>query len=199
MISTKHGERMLIDEFMPVYDVVEHHATTVRAPAERVYATIRTADIFGSPIARFLFFLRGLPLRLSDHNAPRMSPKVSINTLLKEETFPVRFILLGENSPHEFVVGTVIRNQTAYTEQYPLPQSAEYYDFTAPGMVKAVLNLVLTENPDGTTRLETETRVVCLDSKTRRRFRVYWLFIGHFSSLIRVLMLRAMKREAEAP
>jgi hypothetical protein len=189
---------MLIDEFIPVYDVVEHHTTTIRASAERVYATMRTADIFGSPIARFLFFLRGLPLRLSGHNAPRMPRKVSINTLLEEESFPVRFILLGENSPHEFVVGTVIRNQTAYTEQYRLPEAAEYHDFNAPGIVKAVLNLVLTENPDGTTRLETETRVVCLDSKTRRRFRVYWFFIGHFSSLIRILMLRAMKREAEA-
>jgi hypothetical protein len=189
---------MLIDEFIPVYDVVEHHTTTVRASAERVYATMRTADIFSSPITRFLFFLRGLPLHLSGHNAPHMPQKVTINMLLEEETFPVRFILLGENPPHEFVVGTVIRNRAANTEQYPLPGAAEYRDFNGSGIVKAVLNLVLTENPDGTTRLETETRVVCPDSKTQRWFRVYWLFIGPFSSLIRILMLRAIKREVEA-
>ena len=130
---------MLIDEFIPVYDVVEHHATTVRAPAERVYATMRTVDIFGSPVARFLFFLRGLPLRLSGHNAPRMPQKVSIDTLLEEESFPVRFILLGENSPHEFVVGTVIRNQTAYTEQYPLPESAEYSRIREPHITRRLV------------------------------------------------------------
>jgi hypothetical protein len=49
----------------------------------------------------------------------------------------------------------------------------------------------------GTTRLATETRVLCLDDESRRRFRLYWLFIGPFSGLIRRKILRSIKHEAE--
>jgi hypothetical protein len=36
-----------------------------------------------------------------------------------------------------------------------------------------------------------------LDDESRRRFRLYWLFIGPFSGLIRRKILRSIKHEAE--
>lgn len=46
--------------------------------------------------------------------------------------------------------------------------------------------------------LSTETRVHVADPAARRRFARYWRVVRPFSGLIRILMLRAAKREAEA-
>ena len=46
--------------------------------------------------------------------------------------------------------------------------------------------------------LTTETRVHVPDLGSRRKFARYWLVVRPFSSLIRMLVLRAAKRRAEA-
>ena len=46
--------------------------------------------------------------------------------------------------------------------------------------------------------LATETRVHVPDPDSRRKFRMYWLVVRPFSGLIRMLVLRAAKRRAEA-
>ena len=46
--------------------------------------------------------------------------------------------------------------------------------------------------------LSTETRVHVEDPTARRRFARYWLVVRPFSGLIRMLVLRAAKRRAEA-
>jgi hypothetical protein len=47
-------------------------------------------------------------------------------------------------------------------------------------------------------RLTTETRVHVPDARSRRRFARYWRIVRPFSGLIRMLVLRAAKRRAEA-
>jgi len=64
---------MLIDQFLPQYDAVESHTTIVRAPADRVWAAIRTADFGSNGIVRALFALRAAPEFLV---APRDAAKV---------------------------------------------------------------------------------------------------------------------------
>lgn len=51
--------------------------------------------------------------------------------------------------------------------------------------------------PTGKTKLATETRVHAHDAAARRRFRLYWLFVGPFSALIRRRWLAAARRAAE--
>ena len=46
--------------------------------------------------------------------------------------------------------------------------------------------------------LATETRVHVPDPASKRKFARYWRLVGPFSGLIRVLVLRAAKRRAEA-
>lgn len=69
--------------------------------------------------------------------------------------------------------------------------------FDRPGYAKAAWNFSLSEQENGTTRLATETRVLCLDDVSRRRFRLYWAFVGPFSGLIRREMLRSIRSTAE--
>jgi hypothetical protein len=47
-------------------------------------------------------------------------------------------------------------------------------------------------------RLTTETRVHVADSRARRKFSRYWRVVRPFSGLIRLSVLRAAKRRAEA-
>jgi hypothetical protein len=47
-------------------------------------------------------------------------------------------------------------------------------------------------------RLSTETRVQVSDAAARRKFARYWLVVRPFSGLTRRLILRAVKRRAEA-
>jgi len=47
--------------------------------------------------------------------------------------------------------------------------------------------------------LATETRVHVPDPVSRRKFGRYWRFVRPFSGLIRMVVLRAAKRRAEAP
>jgi hypothetical protein len=45
------------------------------------------------------------------------------------------------------------------------------------------------------TLVTTETRILCLHTSTRRRFKVYWFFIRPFSGWIRLEILRILRKK----
>jgi hypothetical protein len=182
---------MLIDEFLPVYDAVERHQIDIHQPAERVYAALRQLDLSGSKLVRWLFRLRGLPALFSFRDKPQQRLGLTLDGLLKNG-----FILLGEARPREIALGLVGKFWTSLGCLQRL-QAAEFSNFTTPGYAKAVWNFSLSPQTEGITRLFTETRVLCLDETSRRRFRLYWVFVRPFSGLIRREALRAIKRQAE--
>lgn len=182
---------MLIDEFLPCYEFVEHHHVDIAAPPDQVYAKLRSVDLARSPIVRALFSLRGLPALLTRDRGRAPRPALTIDSLLQ-----AGFVLLGEAPPHELVLGTVGRFWTPAGS--PRPVAAEdFTGFHEAGYAKAAWNFLLTQRPDGTTRLSTETRVHCTDAASRRRFRTYWTPIRPFSGLIRMQILRTIKRAAQ--
>ena len=168
---------MLIDRLMPRPDFFERHEIFVRATPERVYEAVRTAELAKSPIVKVLLALRGM--RRPEHT-----------------TFPPPgFHLIAEDPPREVILGLegpfwkpncVLRNEmTAETFAEPVTSHA----------ARAAWNFFL-EGEGATTRLITETRVVCADD-SRAKFRMYWTVIRPFSGLIRIMMLRAIRSEAE--
>ena len=181
----------LIDEFMPAFDVSEFHQTTVRAPIEKVYGALRTADIGGSPIIRLLLHLRALPAKRRTNEAGG-NPRLNLDAILK-----AGFVLLGENPPHEVALGLVGRFWTLSGTRCRV-SADEFAGFDRAGYAKAVWNFSLVEESAEITRLATETRVRCLDDSSRRRFRVYWALIAPFSGLIRRAALRTIRRDAES-
>ena len=52
---------MLLDDFMPEFEFREKHETSIDAPAEKVFAAIRTFDTCESAILRWLCRLHRLP------------------------------------------------------------------------------------------------------------------------------------------
>ena len=176
---------MLIDDFLPIYDVREQHQTKVHAPIDEVYAAVRQLDISQAKLSMFLFWLRGLPAGLS---AP------SCFTL--DDFLKTGFILLGEKTNEELLLGLVGRFWTPSGELRRLDVEG-FRSFNEQGYAKAAWNFSLSEGLDKTVLLKTETRVYCLDDGSRKRFRLYWRLIGGFSGLIRREVLQAVKRNAE--
>jgi hypothetical protein len=190
-INLPPAAHILIDEFMPAYDVSEYHETRIRAPIEKVYDALRTADLGGSPIIRLLLRLRGLPAILTTGGHKR-NLTLNLDAILKGG-----FVLLGEHPPNEIALGLIGRFWTLSGTRCRVTAD-EFAAFDLAGYAKAVWNFSLVEESAEVTRLATETRVRCLDDASRRRFRVYWGFIAPFSGLIRREALRMICRSSES-
>ena len=107
------------------------------------------------------------------------------------------FALLEERPGKELVLGTVGRFWQARGELCAV--SPDQFRAPAPsGTAKAAWNFEMGLRADGATELRTETRVLCADVATRRRFRAYWILIRPFSGLIRQEMLAAVRSAAES-
>ena len=172
---------MLIDDFLPVYDVTERHQVIIAGSLGEVYAAIRRLDIGGARFTPWLFRLRGLP-------AP------SAFTL--DELLKMRFILLGERENAELLLGVVGKFWKVCGELRRLDAEG-YQRFDEAGYAKAAWNFSLTQAAPTRVLLRTETRVRCLDARSRLRFRMYWALVGPFSGLIRREMLQQIKRTVE--
>jgi hypothetical protein len=189
---------MLIDDFLPHFDAVESHTTIVCASAERVWAAIRTADFGSGNVVRALFALRGVPAFLSAPRAVltrgrRHTPAepLTLNTALNHG-----FVLLGEKPGRELLLGAVGRFWGA-TGTLQAIEAERFAEFAEPGAAMAAWNFTVRPLVGDRTMLTTETRVRCTDADGRWRFQLYWTLIRPFSGAIRLLMLRAIKREAE--
>jgi hypothetical protein len=170
---------MLIDEFLPEYDFVEKHVTRVRAKASEVFRAVNEANFGESWIIRTLFFLRGL----------------STDNITLRKMREGAFETLGEKSNDELLLG-LVGQPWKPSGGLKKVDAASFKAFTEAGFAKMAWNFSV-EETDGRTQVLTETRIKCLDPESRRKFGFYWTFIGPFSGLIRMEMLRAIKRRAE--
>ena len=189
---------MLIDEYLPRYDVVERHAITVRATPSRTYAAIKTTNFADGTIIRLLFFIRGLPEAiLRGGNGFHRGTKGRTASLTIKYIEAAGFRLLAERPSEEMVIGIEGRFWTASGDRCTPTAEAFRSSEPAAGTARAVWNFHLRALDAGTCELTTETRVLCADAATRRRFLPYWTLIRPGSGLIRHSMLRAIRRSAE--
>lgn len=190
---------MLIDELMPTWDVTERHQVIVRAPIEQTYHALRTSNLGASWIVRTLMFLRQLPALLRARRAGgRRRRRPGFSVLNLESAVRGGFTLLGERAPAEVALGLTGQFWKVSGGLRRHVDGAQFRAFSEPGYAKTIMGFALRELPDGSTALNTETRVLCTDASSRRLFRRYWLLIGPFSALIRLEMLRIVRRQAES-
>jgi hypothetical protein len=197
--ATSSGERNGIDDFAPVFHFREHHSTIVAAPPDRVFAAVRavTAD----EIALFDLFTRirrfGGQGPESILNAPGQQPIIDV-------AIRTGFHLLVDRPPHEVAIGSVV---VAPPRTAPPVESAQRRRFTSedfkaltqPGFAKATANFSVHDLGNGSSRLDTQTRIFATDRTALRRFTAYWRIIFPGSSILRSTWLSAIKRRAERP
>jgi hypothetical protein len=78
-----------------------------------------------------------------------------------------------------------------------IPGAPRPFTPSADGYVSIAISFHITQDGDGGTVLETETRVFAPDAETRRRLATYWRVILPGSALIRRSWLDAIRRRAE--
>ena len=144
-----------------------------------------------SPLIKPLLVLRELPMRLLHGNYDRPRWGGTLDEL--REAGP--FIHLSVEPPREYVFGLAGRFWVPSPELHELTPE-EFIAFAEPGQAKVAANLLITGLGADTCRLSTETRILCLGAKAKRRFRRYWTMIRPFSGLIRIEWLRLIKKEA---
>ena len=187
---------MLIDRYLPQYDVTEVQELPVAAPPDSTYAAIRKADLH-DPMIDALFAIRELPDRLARrlHGAPpRPAPgAVTFETLATPE---MGWMVLGEEPGVEFVVGAVGRFwQRDYGWRPVAPD--RFAGFDDPGYAKIAVSLRV--EPIGTSRalLRYEARTATTDADARKRFRRYWRIIHPGVALVMRHALLRIGAEAE--
>lgn len=190
--------RLLLDQFLPEYDLSIVHADVFRAPPAECYEAAREMDLFQVPLARALLGLRALPQRVAETVRGRGTPGAAgaRGTFRLKDMVGLGWILLGETAGAEMVLGQVSRPWKSVAAAADVPTTPEQFaGFSQPGYAKIVAGLRIDPYGTGSSIMTVETRVAIRDEKSRRRFRRYWAFVGPFSSLIRRMALRQLAHE----
>lgn len=183
---------MLIDSFAPKFDATEIHRIAIKASRQAVYEALWTADLGDSTVIKLLLWLRSMPGFIVRRGKPSTRrQKITLRTVINSN-----FGLLGEKPTEEIVLGVTGRFWRPTGNLSPFNRS-DFNVPVSPGLARAVWNFSLRDGQEGQTVLQTETRIVCGDAASHRKFLAYWFVIRPFSGLIRLIMLRNVRKVAE--
>lgn len=172
-----------LDDFLPVYEFSERHRLAISAPAERIDRAVRAVSLTDIPIARLLWAMRRAGEPYGDAGRPFVDGALENAVVLDDVTG--EGIVLGLTGQFWRLRGGDEGKRARTAE--------EFIAYARPDACKAVIDFRI-----GPSLLSTETRVHVPDPASRRKFGRYWLAIRPFSGLIRILVLRAARRRAEA-
>jgi hypothetical protein len=187
---------MLIDRFLPSYDVTEVQQVQVNAPPDVTYRAIRKADL-RDPLVNGLFALREMPDRIArrlHHQPPRRALEVvSFEALATPE---MGWMPLGEEPGVEFVVGAVGRFWKRDYGWRPVSPD-QFAGFDEPGYAKLAVSFRVRPSEASRTVLRYEARTATTDASARKRLRGYWRIIGPGVTLLMHRALLRIRAEAE--
>jgi hypothetical protein len=162
----------VIHNWLPVFHVRERHEVDLAVSPEHALHLVLSLPAAPDRVVRTLFQLRG------------MDPDGSLHHFMLANRFTVL-----EQTSTSFVVGLV-----APRGLDPLTAAA-WLEAAQPRTVK-IAAAMWAEDQRGGSRLVTETRIAAADWQGLVAFRLYWLFVGPFSKLIRRRWLLGAYRAA---
>lgn len=160
------------------------HARASSATPERLWAAANDARVRDSRTLRPL-----IAMRLPGHGP---GPETTFRELFRTGIFT----LLEEGERHS-ISGVAGRLWTPTGHYARFETGADYKEYEQPGTAKVALMTSVREHERGS-EIVTETRVWCVDRRAQLRFRPYWAVVGPFSRFIRLELLSAVTRRAEA-
>ncbi len=194
---------LLIDDWLPEFDVRDLATATLRGSPAHAFAAAREMNVLDDTLIRGVVSLREAPMRMLDwyrgvKRPPTQPGLVTFETLARGER---GFVLLGEDacSPDgrlEVVLGAAGRLWTAHPIFRALTAD-EFRAYDVAGDARAVLGLRSEPAADGRSRVAVEFRVAPIGRAARLAFRAYWTAIGPASGLVRRRALDRLKQEFE--
>jgi hypothetical protein len=178
-----------LDPFIPRPDVREHFHTIVHAPAAVVMDAAVDFDLQSIPLVRAIIRMRAMFMRASP-SAPRKPQGILA------ETRSLGWGLLDERPGRVVVCGAACRPWLGNVVFTPIP-SGEFAAYAQPDQVKIAWSLEAESLGPVTTRFSHETRAVATDFAAQAKFRRYWRWARFGIVAIRMLLMPAVKREAE--
>ena len=175
---------MLIDEFMPVYDVSDSMATVVEADLATTWAALMDVDLIDvgrkRPLVAMLGALRILPDIVSHLLHGELPPRQPKHLKLCDlTTLPLDkggWVLLGRREPDEIALGLVGKFWRPVIEFARVSSAAEFRGFSEPGFAKTIYALSVRALDPRRTLLSGVMRTATTDEDARRWFRRYWTF-----------------------
>lgn len=175
--------KVLVDEFLPVYDVSDAVATVVQADVATTWDALMQVDLIEvgrtRPMVGFLGALRVLPeivSHLLHGESPAQAPKqLRLHDTTKIDLGEGGWVLLGERPRDEIALGLVgkfWRPVIAYAQVLP----EGFRDFAEPGYAKTVYSLSVRALDETRTLLSGVMRTATTDEQARKWFRRYWTF-----------------------
>lgn len=180
---------VLLDRFIPFYEVAERHHVEVNAPAAVVFAAASEMYLQRSPIIRAIFKAR--EWIMGSHPAPESERRPFLAQMRD-----IGWGVLAEEPGREVVMGAVTQPWLADVVFRPLPPE-QFAAFNEPDFVKIAWTLRADSLDAHRSIFRTETRVVTTDLSARAKFRRYWALASPGIILIRWASLGPLKADAE--
>lgn len=184
-------KRMIIDEQLPVYDVVIAEHAIVQSDPASTLAAAKNLDFLTvhTPLLDSAMWLRGLPDRLRH----RAQPPLPSLRLADGAGLP-GWLSLGER-PDEIAFGAVGKFWQTSIEWRDVP-ATEFAAFADPGWGKIACNFSVRPYGATSTLLTYECRTATTDASSRRMFGRYWWLIRPFVAHIMRATLTTIDRNA---
>jgi hypothetical protein len=196
---------MLVDEFMPVYDMSDAVATVVHADTSATWDALMDVDLIevgrGKPLIGLLGALRMLP-EIASHllhgeRPPEAPDRLRLRDLTDVPSQNGGWALLDERPGDEIALGLVGKFWRPVIS-YADVSSTDFKAFSEPGYAKHVYSLRVNDLDGGTTLLRGEMRVATTDEHARRWFRRYWTFgVGPGAHVLVSGVIESARDEAE--
>lgn len=197
---------MLVDDFLPEYDVSDAVATVVGADLATTWDALMDVDLIDvgrkRPLVGVLGAIRMLPDIVSHmlHGEPPQRPPehLRLRDITQLSLDNGGWVLLGERLRDEIALGLVGKFWRPVIEFAKVPAD-RFREFAEPGYAKTIYSLSVRALGSRRTLLSGTMRTATTDAQSRRWFHRYWTFGVGSGAHILVDGLLAVTREiAEA-
>lgn len=172
---------MLVDDFLPVYDVSDTIATIVEADVSTTWQALMNVDLLEvgrrRPLVAILGTLRILPEMASrllrGETPPRAPTQLRLRDMPALAPEQGGWILLGERPQEEIALGLVGKFWLPVIE-YAKVAPESFRRFNEPGHARTIYSLSVRPIDERRTLLVGVMRTATTDEHARRWFRRYW-------------------------
>jgi hypothetical protein len=197
---------MLVDDFLPEYDVSDAVATVVEADLATTWDALVEVDLIDvgrkRPLVGVLGAIRILPdiVRHMLHGEPPQRPPehLRLRDITQLSLDKGGWVLLGERFRDEIALGLVGKFWRPVIEFAKVPAD-RFREFAEPGFAKTIYALSVRSLGPHRTLLSGTMRTATTDVQARRWFRRYWTFgIGSGAHVLVNGLLDVTREIAEA-